>query len=209
MNRCKILMPIGSLGAGINPEAFEAGMAMKPDVIAVDAGSTDSGPGYLANGMCKYMSPMIKNDLSIAVIGAKKAGIPFFVGSCGTCGTDNMVDHFAEIVEEIFRENGFKGKIAKIYSQQSADVLKRKWDEGKIHALEGAPEITRETFDECSNIVALIGAEPFIEAYKNGADIVLAGRATDTANIAALPVYKGCNTAAACFSMISRNPQRV
>jgi hypothetical protein len=132
-------------------------------VIAVDAGSTDSGPGYLANGMCKYMNPMIKSDLSIAVLAAKKAGIPFFVGSCGTCGTDSMVDKFAELVEEIYRENGLTGKIAKIYSQQSAEAMKQKWDEGKIRALEGAPEITRETFDECSNIVALLDAEPFID----------------------------------------------
>ena len=197
MNLCKILMPVGSLGAGINQEAFDLGMAMKPDVIAVDAGSTDSGPGYLANGMCKYSSEMLKNDLRISIIAAKKAGIPVFVGSCGTCGTDNMVDYCADIVAEIFKDEGLTGKVAKIYSQQSAEVLKKKWNEGKIHALEGAPEITEETFDECLNIVALLGAEPFIEAYKNGADVVLGGRATDTANIAALPIHKGCNVAAA------------
>jgi len=190
-------MPVGSLGAGINQEAFDLGMDMKPDVIAVDAGSTDSGPGYLANGMCKYGSEMLKNDLRISIIAAKRAGIPVFVGSCGTCGTDNMVDYCADIVAEIFREEGLNGKIAKIYSQQSAEVLKQKWNEGKIHALEGAPEITAETFDECLNIVALLGAEPFIEAYKNGADVVLGGRATDTANIAALPIHKGCSVAAA------------
>jgi len=30
-----------SLGGGINPEAFENGLSLKPDVISVDAGSTD------------------------------------------------------------------------------------------------------------------------------------------------------------------------
>ena len=197
MKTCKVLMPIGSLGAGINPETFKLGLDMKPDVIAVDAGSTDSGPGYLANGMCKYTRPALKNDISIVVLAAKKAGIPLFIGSCGTCGTDNMVDHFAEIVEEIFKENNFTGKIAKVYSQQDAGIIKKKYDEGKIHALECAPKISRETFDECNNIVALLGAEPFIEAYKNGAEVVLGGRATDTANIAALPIHMGCNVAAA------------
>jgi hypothetical protein len=185
------------MGAGFNPETFAAGMALGPDVIAVDAGSTDSGPGYLANGMCKYTRAMLKSDLSIAVLAAKKAGIPFFVGSCGTCGTDNMVDLCAELVEEIYKENGLTGKIAKIYSQQTADIIKKKWDEGKIRALDGAPGVCRETFDECTNIVALLGAEPFIKAWQNGADVVLGGRATDTANIAAMAVYKGCNTAAA------------
>lgn len=197
MKTCKILMPIGGLGAGINAEAFAIGMEMKPDVIAIDAGSTDSGPAYLANGMGKVSRGMVKSDLAISVKGAMNAGIPLFVGSCGTCGTDAMVDYCAELVTEIFKENGFSGKIAKVYSQQKPETLERKWDEGKIHALEGAPEITRQTFSECNNIVAVIGAEPFIEAYKNGANIVLTGRATDTAIIAALPVYLGCNVAAA------------
>jgi hypothetical protein len=197
VKQCKILMPIGGLGAGIHQEAFNNGIAMGPDVIAIDAGSTDSGPAYLANGMGKCARMMVKNDLRIALIGAKQAGIPLLVGSCGTCGTDNMVDETAEIVAEIFREEGFTGKIAKVYSQQNSELMKKKWDEGKIHPLEGAPEISRETFDQCANIVAVMGAEPFLEALENGADVVLCGRATDTAIIAALPVKMGCNVAAA------------
>ncbi len=197
MKTCKILMPIGSLGGGINPEAFENGLSMKPDVIAVDAGSTDSGPAYLANGMCKYSRAMLKNDLEICVVGGKKLGIPVFIGTCGTCGTDNMVDLSAEIVEEIYREKGYIGRIAKIYSQQDSKVLKKKFDEGKIHELEGAPAIVKETFDECTNIVALMGSEPFIKAYEEGADVVLCGRTTDTAIMAALPIKMGCDVGAA------------
>jgi len=197
MKTCRILMPIGSLGAGINPEAFENGLTMKPDVIAVDAGSTDSGPAYLATGTCKYSRAMLKHDLEICIAGGKKLGIPVFVGSCGTCGTDNMVDLFAEIVEEIYRERGFTGRIARIYSQQDPNVLKKKFDEGKIYELEGAPVITKETFDECTNIVALMGAEPYIKAYEEGAEVVLGGRTTDTAIIAAMPIKLGCHVGAA------------
>lgn len=196
MNICKVLVPVGAIGAGINQVAFENGLNLKPDVIAADAGSTDSGPGYLANGMCKYAREMIKNDLKIAVLGGKKNGIPVFVGTCGTCGTDNMVDEWAEIVEEIYKEEGLVGRIAKVYSEQSSDVLIQKWNEGKIKALEGAPFADVNTFDKCSHMVALMGAEPFIEAYKNKADVVLCGRSTDTAIMAALPLYKGCNVAA-------------
>lgn len=196
MKSCKVLMPSGSLGAGINQESFDRGMAMKPDAIAADAGSTDSGPASLALGECKYSKEMLEHDLGICVRGAMKAGIPFLVGSCGTSGTDSTVEKCAEIVEEIFKKEGFKGRIAKVYSQQNPDVLKKKWDEGKIHPLEGAPEITKEVFDECTNIVALMGAEPFIEAINNGANVVLCGRATDTAIIAAVPLMKGCDVAA-------------
>jgi hypothetical protein len=100
-------------------------------------------------------------------------------------------------VQEVFSEKGFHGKIAKVYCQQTAETLKTKWDEGKIHPLDGAPEITKDTFDACGNIVAVIGAEPFTEALNNGANIILTGRATDTAIMAALPIIKGCDVAAA------------
>lgn len=197
MKTCRILMPIGGLGAGIDDDAFANGMTMKPDVIAADAGSTDSGPAYLANGMTKYSKGTIKHDLKVMVLAGKKAGIPVLIGSCGTCGVDAQVDSYADIVEEIYREAGLAGRIAKIYTEQTAEVLERKWDEGKIHALPNAPDITRETFSKCEHIVAVMGAEPFIEAVKNGADVVLGGRATDAGIIAAMPLMKGCGEAAA------------
>lgn len=196
MKSCKVLMPIGGMGAGINQESFDYGMAMKPDVIAIDGGSTDSGPAYLANGMTKYSKAMLKHDLKIAIIGARKADIPLLIGSCSTCGANSTVDLCAEITTEIMKEEGLTGKVACIYSQQDPAVLKRKWDEGKIHALEGAPDITKDTFDQCSNIVALMGAEPYIKALKDGADIILGGRTTDTAVISAMPLVMGCDEAA-------------
>ncbi|MGH0052087.1 MAG: acyclic terpene utilization AtuA family protein, partial [Sphaerochaetaceae bacterium] len=197
MKKCKILMPSGGLGGGIEADAFANGMHMNPDVIAIDAGSTDSGPAYLANAMCKTSRNVLKADLEIAVRGSREGNIPLFIGSCGTCGSDNGVNEIADIVEEILKANKWTAKIAKVYSEQNKDILKQKFKEGKIHPLEGAPEITEQTFDECEHIVALMGAEPFIKAYQEGADIVLCGRTTDTAIIAALPIMMGCNEAAA------------
>lgn len=192
---CKILMPVGNLGVGIDPRYFNLGMDMKPDAIAVDAGSTDSGPAYLANGMHKYQRQMIRRDLELCIVAALKANIPLLIGSCGTCGTNSTVDVFYDLTKEILEQHHMQAKVAKIYAQQSAEVLKSKWDEGKIHPLDGAPEISRETFDQCSNIVALCGAEPFIKALEDGANIILCGRATDTAIIAAYPLMHGCDEA--------------
>ena len=197
MNSLKILMPSGGLGSGIREDMFQNGMKMKPDVIACDGGSTDSGPAYLAKGMCKYDQMSVQHDLEICVKGAMENGIPFLIGSCGTCGTDNQVDFYAEIVLDIFKRNNLKGKIAKIYSEVTPYLIQQKWDEGKIHALPGAPKINRETFSDCTKIVSVLGAEPFIEAYQAGAAIILAGRATDTADIAAIPILCGLNEGAA------------
>ena len=50
----KVLIPTGALGLGFDPKALEAGIRAKPDIIAIDGGSTDSGPFYLGTGTSKY-----------------------------------------------------------------------------------------------------------------------------------------------------------
>jgi len=197
MKTCRVLMPIGALGSGINEKAFANGMTMEPDAIAADAGSTDSGPAYLATAMTKYSAATIKRDLKLMIVAGRKAGIPVLIGSSGTCGADAQVDYYADIAAQILKEEGLSAKIARIYTEQSPAVLEKKWDEGKIRDLPNAPQITRETFGQCLHTVAVMGAEPFIEAAENGADIIIGGRATDAGIIASMPLMTGCNEAAA------------
>lgn len=191
----KIFVPYGAVGLNCTEEAFQAGLDMKPDIISSDAGSTDSGPYYLGSGHGKYSVRDVKRDLKRMVLGAHRLGIPMTIGSAGTCGSDEGVDAAYEIIREICEEAGIHKKIARIYSQQKPEVMKQKYRDGKICALHGAPDISEETFDECSTIVALLGAEPFQEAFRQGADIIIGGRSTDTAVIAAYPLMKGCDPA--------------
>jgi hypothetical protein len=51
--------------------------------------------------------------------------------------------------------------------------------------------VNPETFMTCDRIVALMGSEPYMAALHAGADIVLGGRTTDTAVLAALPLLRG------------------
>jgi Acyclic terpene utilisation family protein AtuA len=197
MNSCKVFVPCGAIGAGISKQAFYQGIDKKPDIISSDAGSTDSGPFYLGTGTCKYAREALKEDMRLMMVAAKQLAIPITIGSCGTCGNDAGVDEFASICLEICDEEGLSFTIAKVYTQQHPDTLIMRYHQGHIHPLEGAPAITADTFKACSNIVALAGVEPFITALEAGADIVLCGRATDTAIIAAMPIMKGCNVAAA------------
>ena len=46
-----ILAPEGMLGYGIPARSMEEGLKRQPDVLAVDAGSTDPGPYYLGAGV--------------------------------------------------------------------------------------------------------------------------------------------------------------
>ncbi len=195
MEICKVYVPIGALGAGIDEDDITRAMSKNPSVIAADAGSTDSGPYYLGNSKTKYARKSLKNDLKLMITHSRENKIPMIIGSCGTCGTDDGVNMYAEICEEILLEEGLSGKIAKIYSQQPTQLMKQRFEEGKIRPLNGAPTITKETFDSCSNIVALAGVEPFMEALNQGADIILCGRATDTAVIAAYPILHGADVA--------------
>ncbi|WPC41249.1 acyclic terpene utilization AtuA family protein [Clostridium sp. JS66] len=197
MSICKVFVPYGSVGFGISQEDFDAAMALKPDIISSDAGSTDSGPYYLGNGKCKYSRESVKADIRMMIVAAHKSGIPITIGSSGTCGVDDSVDWVSEICCEICNEEGINAKIAKIYTEQCGNEMKKRYTEGKIKPLEAAPSIQESTFDECSHIVALAGIEPFIKALKEGADIVICGRATDTAVIAAMPILKGCGAAVA------------
>lgn len=196
MDKVKVFVPYGAVGLNCSEAAFEAGLALKPDVISSDAGSTDSGPYYLGSGHGKYAIKDVKRDLKRMVLGADRLNIPMTIGTAGTCGSDEGVDTVYQLIQEICQEAGLHKKIAKIYSQQDPKVIKQKYREGKITALHGAPAITEATFDECSTIVALLGAEPYEEAFKNGADIIIGGRSTDTAVIAAYPLMQGCDPAA-------------
>ena len=61
----KILVPAGVLGIPFDKNALINGIKQKPDLIAIDGGSTDSGPYYLGSGKSKYSYSTTKRDWSI------------------------------------------------------------------------------------------------------------------------------------------------
>jgi Acyclic terpene utilisation family protein AtuA len=193
----RVLVPAGVLGWGIRPEEIEIGLTQTPHAIAVDAGSTDSGPAYLATGRSKYGRQSVKRDLSILMSARRRAGIPLLIGSCGTSGCDMAVDQTLEIVLEVAREQRDTPRIAVIYSEQGASELKARNAAGKVTPLAPAAALDDASLDACTHIVALLGPEPYIAALNDSADIILGGRTTDTAVLAAVPLMLGADTAAA------------
>jgi hypothetical protein len=187
----RILAPNGVIGSGFKESSFEAGLQRRPHFIGVDAGSSDGGPSSLGTGRTGFSRAAIKRDLRIALVGARRLGIPVLVGSCGTAGADVHLATVVDIVEEIARENELSFNLATISSEQDREYLIRKYDAGQIVPLFPAPEINHDTFRNASRIVGMMGAEPFVAAIEAGADLVLAGRSSDTAIFAALPVHLG------------------
>lgn len=186
-----VLVPIGAVGLGINEADVEQGLSIGADVIAVDAGSTDSGPAYLSTGVAKYSRSAIKADLAILMRAQQKAGIPLLVGSCGTSGCDKALDWTRDIVLEIAREHGMRPRIALLYSEQDPERMAALASEGRIAPLPPMDGADPRLFQTCDRIVALMGPEPYMAALEAGADIVLGGRTTDTAVLAALPLMRG------------------
>ena len=193
----RILVPTGVLGMGFDQAALEAGIKRAPDAICVDGGSTDSGPFYLGTATSKYARSTSKADWRRLMLARQQASVPLIIGSCGTCGADATVDWMYEITCELAEELGQSLIIARLYSEQDLSNLKIAFDTGRITALPAAPDLTAASFTSMSHAVALAGAEQIGAALDSGADIILAGRTTDTATIAALPLKRGAHSGAA------------
>ncbi|MBO9465607.1 acyclic terpene utilization AtuA family protein [Tropicibacter sp. R15_0] len=193
----KVLIPSGALGLGYDRAALARGIAQKPDIIAIDGGSTDSGPHYLGTGSSKYSRSSTKAEWAELMAARAEAAVPLIIGTAGTCGADSAVDWLVDITREIARERGERLKLAVLKSGQGAEAMTAALEGGRISPLPAAPEISAETLRDCSNIVALAGAEQIQAALATGADIVIAGRTTDTAIISALPLARGCHAGAA------------
>lgn len=187
----RVLVPTGMLGGGFDPETVNRGIELGANVIAVDGGSTDSGPHYLGRATAKTAAAAVSRDMAILVKAAKSAGIPLIVGSCGTSGSDAGVDWISAMVATIAKDLGTEITVARIYSEQQPSDIVRYLRQGRVKALAPAGELDEATVERCSHIVGLMGHEPIAEAVLAGADVVLAGRSTDTAVLGAVPLMLG------------------
>jgi len=193
----KVLIPSGALGLGFSEEALKIGLTHKPDIIAIDGGSTDSGPYYLGTGTSKYSKSRTKKEWEILMRARAEIGVPLLIGTAGTCGAGRAVDWLLDIAKEIASEAGQKVKICTVKCDQPADRVSKALSKGEVTALKPEIPISADIIEGCSNIVALAGIEQINHAIKTGADIIIAGRTTDTAVIAAYPISKGCHVGAA------------
>ncbi len=191
-----ILVPSGVLGLGFSQDALAHGVARGCDAIAIDGGSTDSGPHSLGTGTSKYSRAVSKAEWRALMRARAELGVPLIIGTAGTSGTDSTVDWMYDITCELAAELGQSLRVARLYSGQAADFVAEKLAAGKVTPLSPAPEIDAARLREMSNIVALAGAEQVQAALQTGADIIIAGRTTDTAIIAALPLARGENPGA-------------
>jgi hypothetical protein len=114
----RVLVPTGALGITFDRTALARGVAAKPDIIAVDGGSTDSGPFSLGSGTSKYSRAATKSEWRDLMLARAEVGVPLVIGTSGTCGTDTMVDWMFEITRELAAELGQRLRVTRLYSSQ-------------------------------------------------------------------------------------------
>ncbi|MBN1623727.1 MAG: acyclic terpene utilization AtuA family protein [Clostridia bacterium] len=193
MRKIKVLSPTAILGYGFPEESFEAGLALLPDVIAVDAGSTDPGPYYLGAGIPFTDRDAVKRDLAIITKGALKCNIPLIIGTAGGSGGNSHLEWCLEIEKEVLSELG-NARLAVISAHIDKERVLGNIKNGETEPLAFVPALTEKDVEDATEIVAQMGMEPIIRALENGADIIMAGRCYDPAVFAALPVMKGYPT---------------
>ncbi len=96
-----------------------------------------------------------------------------------------------DIVRELAQENEWHFKLAAIDSEIPRELLADEFEKGRITPLCPAPQLDANLIRQSTRFVAMMGIEPIQAALRSGAQVVIAGRCSDVAIYAALPVAAG------------------
>lgn len=193
----RVVAASGQLGTGFREESLRTALSEGADILGCDAGSTDAGPYYLGSGESLASPAAIRRDLALMMGAAVPRKIPLLIGSAGTGGGRPHLQRTVETVRDLAREQGLHLRLAVIEAELDTDDLIRWLRQRRIHPLDPAPPLTEDTLAESERVVAQMGAEPFMSALEGGADMVVAGRASDAAIFASVPLMQGCDAGAA------------
>lgn len=184
----KILTPQGMLGYGIPEEHFWRGVDSGVDAIVVDSGSTDPGPYLLGLGRMLVTREAYIRDLSILLKACAERGIQLFISSAGGPGIGRHLDEMISIIQDLARKSDYKFKVVAIYADVDKAWLHDRLEKKQVQPCGPVAPLTPESIDSAVNLVAQMGAEPYVKALNTypDADIVISGRSYDPSPYAAL-----------------------
>ncbi|KAI1495176.1 hypothetical protein F5X96DRAFT_205747 [Biscogniauxia mediterranea] len=193
-----ILTPNAMLGYGFRRDHFWYGVEKyKPAAIIVDSGSTDGGPYKLGMGKMTCGRQAYVRDLTPILEACFHHKIKVLISSVGGDGSNRHVEEMLSIVKELASDRQFTFKIATISHKISKDMIKDRIEEGKCSPCGPLRQLIPEAVDMAVEIVAQMGAEPYIEALKQDPDIILGGRSYDPAPFAGFSISKGISPSTA------------
>ncbi len=187
----RVLAASGQLGYGIAEAAFRRGMARRPHVIGCDMGSIDPGPYYLGAGVMAAPEAMVERDLELVLSAACDAAIPLIIGSAGTAGAGPHLDATVAIVRRIAERLGLRLRLATVRSDIGPAEVASALAANRLEPIGAIALPDDQAIASCSHIVGQCGTETLARALALDPDVVIAGRACDTAIFATLPVMLG------------------
>ncbi len=187
----KIVALNGLLGYGYSEEALDIAFSEKVDYLGVDAGSTDPGPYYLGSGKSFTDRGAVKRDLELALPKALEQKAPFIIGTAGGAGSERHVNWLKEIIFEIAKEKNLSFKLGTVLSDVSKEYVLEKFESGKTINMSDEMPLYKEAIEQSTAIVSQIGIAPIIKLLESKADVIVCGRACDTAIYAAPCIYEG------------------
>jgi hypothetical protein len=191
VKQMRIFSACGNLGYGFPEENLNRALAMDLTFLGSDAGSTDCGPYYLGEGVPFVSRAAFKRDARLLLKAALTKKIPLVLGSCIGNGGNDSVNIAVEVFKELAKDEELRFTMAVIYVEQEKAFLKEQLRKDKITSMGLLPELTEKDINDSVHTVALMGHEPYIKALEMGAQVVIAGRTTDTSIYAAIPIAQG------------------
>jgi hypothetical protein len=95
------------------------------------------------------------------------------------------------MLREIAAEDGLTFRMASIGADIPRDTVTAAIRAGRVHSLDGMPDLTEEEVESADQLVGQMGLDAFRRALETDPDVLIAGRACDTAIFATLPVMLG------------------
>ncbi|KAF2168654.1 hypothetical protein M409DRAFT_21397 [Zasmidium cellare ATCC 36951] len=201
----KILTPSGQLGQGFPHDLFWTTLEQGVDAIIMDGGSTDSGPGRLAQGKTNVPVNRLERDLQALVKACHLYKVLLLVGTAGGDGENAFVNLCIDIIRQTIKSCGYRSmKVIGIYSEIDKEYVREKMRDGLVGGCGSAvPELTENDIDTSTRIVAQMGLEPYLKAMQENPsfDIIIGGRAYDPAPCAAYCLYRGFTDLGVSYAM--------
>jgi hypothetical protein len=154
-------------------------------------GSIDIGPTYLGKGEMATAPEATRRDLRRVLRAARSLDVPLVIGSAGSAGAGPHLEATLAMLRDIARADGLHFRMAVMRADIPRALLLEAVRSGKVSGFDGMPLLTEDEIAAASNIVGQMGMGPFRKALEADVDVVVAGRACDTAIFASLPALLG------------------